>query len=72
MVQPSQQDWSSKGSKRLGGQARHTLDAILASTRWPEKQVIDEACLVHKVSRNEVMAYLAQRRKELQRPQTLR
>lgn len=50
-------EWSSKRPKRLGGQARATLDKLFQHTPRLDKTLLDEVCTVHRISRQEAQAY---------------
>ena len=50
-------EWSSKRPKRLGGQARATLDKLFQHTPRLDKALLDEVCAVHRISRPEAQAY---------------
>ena len=57
-------EWSSKGPRRLGGQAKATLHKLFQHTPHLSRQLVDEVCAVHKVSGADVQSYMAELRAE--------
>lgn len=55
----------SEGYKSLGRQAEATLESVFARTQWPSDEVVASLWDLHRLPRERVVAWFAERRRQL-------